>query len=93
MVKVALAESDLPSLFQQAFKVILAKEDSVFQALFIQHIALDHKLPQHLSHPLAELGGQHGTHQVSHRDEGIEIIKFRVVVFTISDSCSEFPNN
>jgi len=40
--------------------------------------ALDGKLPQDLSRPLAELGGPHGVDPVSHRDDGIEVVEINV---------------
>jgi len=43
--------------------------------------------------PLAELGCSNRIDAIANRDDGIEVVETGVVIFTISGSCSEFPNN
>lgn len=78
---------------KQPLEIILIEKRSVFHALFVQDIALDGKLPQHLGGPLAELGGPYRVDPVAHGDDGVQVVVFGGVGFAVAGSYSEFLNN
>ncbi len=91
LVKLAFAEANFPNFCQQRFKIVFVEEAAIFQPLFVQHESFDGKFPEYLGCPLAELGGAFGVDPVADGDDGIQIVEFCVVAFTVVASVSEFP--
>ena len=60
LVCTTLAETDFPDFGQQVLKVVLSQEGAVLHPLFIDDVATDGELAEHICTPLSELGGPDG---------------------------------
>ena len=83
--------ADIPDAVKQLFPIVPAA--MAFQPFVVQRKALDHVLLQARRGPLAETGGCDRLDAVAERDDHVEVIEGHHIVFTVSGSCSEFPNN
>ena len=93
LVCAALTETDFPDFGQQVLKIVLSQEGAILHPLFVDYVATDGELTEDIGAPLAELGGPDAVHAVSDTDNGIEIVKLRLVVLAVGGSCRDFLGN
>jgi len=94
LIKAPFTGTNVTDALQLFFKIILPEEVlRLFQALIVHDIALDDVLLQYPVRPDAEHGGLFGVHPIADRNDRVQIIVPRGIVFSVSRSCFQNGNN
>ena len=94
LIEPAFAHPDFPNPLQQFVEIILAKKlFTLLKAFIVKNKTFDNKFLQGFGCPYTELGGLLRIDSVTDRNNRIKTIKLCIVIFTVSRSCSDFPNN
>lgn len=87
LIKAPFTGADVPNPFQLFFKIVFPKIVlRIFQPLIIHGKALDDVFFEHLGGPDPEMGRLFGIDSIAYGDDGIEVVVFGLVGFTVGGS-------
>jgi len=92
LVKAPLAVADVLQAAGQLVEIIPALA-GVLQTLVLQHETLDEILLQLVIGPLAETHPHLAAHPKAQSQYHVQVVVSNLILFAVSGSCSEYPNN